>query len=94
MKSKQHSEICRFLDSITAMPTSEGICETWGSMIDGMSKDRQRAKNCSIDVEEYGTVENRVMIRLNGPPPGYKNNNSFLTHSLQYFYGMNYSSSF
>ena len=59
-----------------------------------MSKDRQRAKHGSIDDKEYGTVENRVMIRLNGPPPGYKNNNSFLIHSLQDLYGMNYSSSF
>ena len=57
MKSKQHSEICRFLDSIMAMPTSEAICETWGFVIDVMSKDRQRAKHGSIDYKEYGTVE-------------------------------------
>ena len=39
MKSKQHSEICRFLDSIMAMPTLEAICESWGSVIYVMSKE-------------------------------------------------------
>ena len=57
-------------------------------------KTRQRVNDGSTDDKEYGTVENRRMVRLNGLPLGYKNNNSFLVHSLQYLYGMNYSRSF
>ena len=94
MKSKQHNEICRFLDILMAIPTSEAICESWGSVIDVMSKDRQRASDGSFENEQYGTIENRIMVRLNGPPPGYKNNKNLLIHSLQDQYGMNYSKSF
>ena len=78
---------------LMAILTSEAICESWGSVTDAVSKDRQRANDGSIEGEEYGTMANRIMIRLNGPSPGFKNN-SFLIHSLQDLYRMNYNELF
>ena len=63
-----------------------------GSVIDIMLKKRQRA--CDGNSEEYGTVEHRVMLKLNGPPSGYRNNNKLLVHALQSLHGMHYASHF
>ena len=81
MQIKKHTAVCRLLDFICAMPSSEAICETWGSVMDTMSEHRQRANDGSIENNEYGTFENRIMIFLNGPPSGFKNNDKILTYT-------------
>ena len=87
-------EIQRFLDILISIPTSEAICETWGSVIENVSGVRSRSNDGSVNEKVYGTVENRVMVMLNGPPSGYKNNDNLLKHSLGRLYGLNYLQNF
>ena len=94
MKAKKYEAICRFLDISVAMPTSEAICETWGSVIEAMTEHQLRANDGSVEEGKYGTIEDRIMVRLNGPPPGYKNNDKILIHALQDCKGLNYISNF
>ena len=87
-------EMQRLLDALVSIPTSEAICETWGSVIDKVSGDKPRSNDGSSSEMVYGTVENRMMVMLNGPPPGYKNNEKLLKHSLERLYGLNYRQNF
>ena len=84
----------RFLDALMSIPTSEAICETWGSVIDKVSGDKPRPNDGSSNKMVYGNVENRMMVLLNGPPPGYKNNEKLLKHSLERLYRVNYRQNF
>ena len=87
-------EMQRFLDILVSIPTSEAICETWGSVIENVSEGRARSNDGSSDEMVYGTVENRVLVMLNGPPSGYKNNDKLLKHCLERLYGLNYQQNF
>ena len=71
------TEMQRFLDALVSIPTSEAICETWGSVIDKVSGDKSRSNDSSSNEMVYGTIENWMMVMLNGPPPGYKTNESY-----------------
>lgn len=55
---------------IVSMPVSEGICETWGSVIDAVGERRLRSKDGTDEV--VGTNDKRVFIQLNGPSSGFK----------------------
>ena len=63
-------------DALVSIAKSEAICETWGSVIDKVSGDKSRSNDSSSNEMVYGTIENWMMVMLNGPPPGYKTNES------------------
>ena len=84
----------KLLDVIASCPTSEAICETWGSIIENVAKHRGRANDGGSENMPYGTLENRMIVMLNGPPAGYKNNDKLLKHSLVRLFGLNYSHNF
>ena len=88
------NEMQRLLDTLVSIPTSEAICETWGSVIDKVSGDKPRSNDGSSDEMVYGTVENRMMVMLNGPPSGYKHNEKLLKHSLERLFCLNYQKHF
>ena len=52
-------EMQRFLDALVSIPTSEAICETWGSVIEKVSGDKPRSNDGSSNEMVYGNVENR-----------------------------------
>ncbi|GBM66882.1 hypothetical protein AVEN_263943-1 [Araneus ventricosus] len=71
------------------MPISVAICETWGSVIDQMNKQRLRS---AYGNEDYtGTSDKRTFVKIKGPPSGYKNTRKCLKAALNLMYGTNYS---
>ena len=59
-----------------------------------MSSSKQRATDGLMKEGTFGTMEERILIRLNGPPPGYKSYYKLLVHALQQTYGLNYNDKF
>lgn len=80
--------IIKFLTYVLAIPVSEAICESWGSVINDVMLRRPMANDGNIN--ELGTTDMRVYILLNGPPPGYKNTRKILKAALVEKYGISY----
>ena len=87
-------EMQTVLDVIASCSTSEAICETWGSVIENIAKTKGSSNDGCSEDKQYGTIENRMMVMLNGPPAGYKKNDKLLKHSLIKMFGLNYSQRF
>ncbi|GBO45743.1 hypothetical protein AVEN_70719-1 [Araneus ventricosus] len=79
----------KFFASAHTVPVSETICETWGSIIDQVNKQRLRSSDENENVT--GTNDKKTFIKINGPPSGYKNIRKCLKAALTLKYGTNYS---
>lgn len=74
------------------VPISEAICETWGSIIDRVNK--QRLRSAEGNDYDIGTNDKRTFIQINGPPSGYKNTRKFIKAGLISMFGVNYAANF
>lgn len=87
LRSKYPS-IIKFLIFSLAIPVSEAICESWGSVVNNVITKRPMSSDGSTN--DIGITDMRVFIMLNGPPAGYKNIRKFLKIALIEKYGMSY----
>lgn len=82
----------QFWSSALTLPVSEAICETWGSIIDQINKQRLRSEDGNEEL--VGTNDKRVFKLINGPPSGYRNTRKVLKAALISMYGTNYADHF
>ena len=62
-------------------PTSKAIVESWGSSIDHIYKNKHHTRE-GLELDNTGTVDKLVFIRLNGPPPGLSQNKKLFKRAL------------
>ena len=83
----------RFLSFVACFPTSEAIVESWGSSIDHIYKNKPHTRE-GLELDNTGTVDKLVFIRLNGPPPGLLQNKKLFKSALCLMFKGDFSSHF
>ena len=84
----------RFLSHVVSFSTSEAVVESWGSVIEHLNKNKPNIKEVIDNLVDTGTIDRLTFIRLNGPPPGLKNNRQMFKTALNLMFKGDYSKHF
>ena len=76
-------KVTKLISFSVCFPVSEAIVESWGSSLDPVD-----------DLNETGTVDMLVFIKLNGPKPAMKSNSNLLKSALIEMKGVDYGKYF
>ena len=65
----KHPSVTRLFGFNICFPVSEAIVESWGSSLDNVYQKKHNTYDSVDDMDDAGTVDMLVFIRLNGPIP-------------------------
>ena len=79
---------------VVSFPTSETVVESWGSVIAHLNKNKPNTQDAVDNLVDTGTIDKLTFIRLNGSPPGLKNNRQMFKTALDLMFKGDYSKHF
>ena len=87
-------KVTKLISFSVCFPVSEAIVESWGSSLDAVYHKKHNTYDPVDDLNETGTVDMLVFIKLNGPKPAMKSNSNLLKSALIEMKGVDYGKYF